>query len=336
MEKPQGMNVLQCSPHSSTGDIRDALIARMRAHTARQLEQEYPWMAKPAVKELSDEVASCFEKGIIAHESVIALAKPRMSFLKLPTELRNIVYGMALNDHSDDGHGQVVLQRIIIARNEDKDDFESQTAAGTFTHTPALLMVSREIRSEVEPFYYGSSTFMVEVSADIVADKAQSWLEHVGSYGRSMIRNLIINFINLDRVGLISLLSDSAHSHKFCECLRIHDEFLTRESSPSYLDISMPQKLRRSVSWIKERIQIDTTGVAETAITVQFSSTFDETASLSPTELFCAFCYRSGEPDNDRFRNGVCNGCEISRVENGMCVGPWAVKPRHSRSKFGS
>lgn len=257
----------------------------------------------------------------------MSAAKSRTGFLELPRELRNFIYELVLNDHSDDGQGRVVVQSTIMARSDEDDDLEELAIAGAFAGRPNLLETSPEVQAEAEPFFYGSSTFVVEVSEDTDAEEAQGWLKEVGPRCRPMIRHLVVNLMHLDRAGFIELLFGAASCYKGIKCLRLHNQLWTDNELTAPLHIPMLQQLRTCQSLIKKKIRLDTVGVPESALTINIRSGTGEPASLSPTELFCGFCYETGEPDTAAFAGGVCVGCEFSREEEGgLRVGPWTTK----------
>lgn len=64
MDPSQDVDASRALPQAQEQEVLNAFISRMRAHAASELEKEYPWMAKVAVKEISDKVASALEKRV--------------------------------------------------------------------------------------------------------------------------------------------------------------------------------------------------------------------------------------------------------------------------------
>lgn len=66
MKPVQAADAQMGLPQLSGPNLRDSIIERIRAHTASELEKEYPWMANVAVKVVAGDVAFTLEQGIIA------------------------------------------------------------------------------------------------------------------------------------------------------------------------------------------------------------------------------------------------------------------------------
>lgn len=253
-------------------------------------------------------------------------AKSRMSFLELPKELRNMVYEMVLKEHSDEGDRRVVIQSTVTEKGEAEDGMEEYSVAGSFAHPPALIQTCQTIRSETLPFFYGSSTFIVELSADVLANIAQAWLRRIDPQCRQLIKHFVIDLQHLDRKLLIEFLSDEAHGYKQAEAFRIYTSKMGHADDIRKIKITIPRKLRTCVSVIKEQFRLDTNGVADSAVSICIRAQIGglvELIAISPTELVCFFCYKVGEPDTPAFHDGVCVDCEDSEDFEGMRIGPW-------------
>lgn len=66
MKPVQAADAQMGLPQLSETNLRNSVIERIRAYAASELEKDYPWMAKVAVKDISSDVAFNLEQDIIA------------------------------------------------------------------------------------------------------------------------------------------------------------------------------------------------------------------------------------------------------------------------------
>jgi len=147
----------------------------------------------------------------------IDASKSRCSFMSLSPELRNRIYALALRPQHD-GEGGIPGTRAIrltAARgDEDPEDFEGRTfytgappwqppLYTAWAQQPALTRISREVRRETLPVYYGANLFVIVVEGIIELKRtapvqtwkthgAESWLHNVGASNIALLRNLEI------------------------------------------------------------------------------------------------------------------------------------------------
>jgi hypothetical protein len=96
--------------------------------------------------------------------------------------------------------------------------------------------------------------------------------------------------------------------------------------------VSLPRKLRTTVEWILEYIQLDTEGLGKGMVEVRYPVPYGVATpgeAMSRSEVFCPFCYGMGEPDSAEFFGGVCVDCERSVADDEMQVGYWKQKSRN-------
>lgn len=96
----------------------------------------------------------------------------KISFLDLPAEIRNEIYLLALPVHTT-----IQLSESLP---------EKATSTKQYFHEePALLAVSRQIREEASPVFYGINTFQTPYSSRTIA-----FLDQLGMERARMLRNL--------------------------------------------------------------------------------------------------------------------------------------------------
>lgn len=89
----------------------------------------------------------------------MAATQERMNIFNLSAELRNVIYELALDNHSDDGAGRIMVQVL----DEDYDLDVDDALPGKFATIPALLQTSRLIRDETQQLYFDRTSFVAEV-----------------------------------------------------------------------------------------------------------------------------------------------------------------------------
>ncbi|KAK3636520.1 hypothetical protein LTR56_014146 [Elasticomyces elasticus] len=110
-------------------------------------------------------------------------------FLRLPPELRNMIYELALPRYQEyvpvsDSTPQV---RALLARNFFQPAF-----------VPALLATCHTVRTEAFPMFYGNNTFILELGEDrSEGDEKQfrslAWLEATDARGIASMTTLLVN-----------------------------------------------------------------------------------------------------------------------------------------------
>jgi hypothetical protein len=103
-------------------------------------------------------------------------------FLDLPPELRNVIYGMALQDPSLRGQDGFNLRCYLPV---EADQVIALKILGDYpprTANPLLLHVCRQMRSEAGKLYFGSKTFEMYIDdewclRDCAEGEVQTWLK---------------------------------------------------------------------------------------------------------------------------------------------------------------
>lgn len=90
-------------------------------------------------------------------------------FARLPAELRNHIYDLALVDAG----------RIEVNRN-----------LSTHWNPPPLLQACRQLRNEASPVYYGNNTFTIEHWNALKA--LETWLRAIGPDARGFLRKILM------------------------------------------------------------------------------------------------------------------------------------------------
>lgn len=143
-------------------------------------------------------------------------AKSRISFMTLPPELRNRIYQLTLLPSKGDS-GCVDNTTAI----------DLKTPNSTWTRQPALTKVSRQIRAESLPLYYGLNKFVVRISQtrsyrstvkqcsfgkSLSSDCAAVWLSRIGKANIDLIKDLEIRHIRaIGPVGIGSVGETFTH-----------------------------------------------------------------------------------------------------------------------------
>lgn len=148
----------------------------------------------------------------LCREQAIAASKARINFFTLPPELRNCIYELALTEEKvprpDEHANWEVDHQVEIQRWECCGEAVSSTKRSVSTplrptKRPALLSVSREVRSEVLSIYYAVSVFTITYARWQQDYKLAEWLQTIGRDQAAMIKELHIRFYMMppDEVG---------------------------------------------------------------------------------------------------------------------------------------
>lgn len=230
----------------------------------------------------------------------MAAAKARVGFLKLSAELRNTIYGMALDDHSDDGPGRVIIQDI---QEEDEDVmYFRPPVPGKLAQFPALLQTSKQIRKETQKLYFARTTFIVRMTEAAIRP-AKAWLSHLPLDQRPHIQSIVLEC-------------------RVRELEEVHDTAFTKARSPRSSNISTP--VRRGVQtvtdYVVQGLGLNVEGVDMGAFVVKYSPDrrkeyCEETSlTLSKTEVLCVYCSNIGEPKSGAPKKLTCAKCGASSL----------------------
>lgn len=257
----------------------------------------------------------------------MAASQSRMNILKLPLELRELIYRPVLIDHADwNGRVHIPMTPGSSSWGSSSSSWDSTFPMDSL-RTPALLQTCQQIRRDTEALYYSTTEFATPWSLHDFyfaqpADIAHRWLRHIGPRCRSMIKSFVIEI---------------EHGYDDDELMR-RMEYMANEKKNQEYDnpygllpeiIAFPRKLRTTVEWILEHIELDTDGLEEGVVEVRFPIPRGQSGGvrevMSNSEVFCPFCYGYGEPDSAEFLGGVCVDCPESRAEGDMQVGSWML-----------
>lgn len=108
---------------------------------------------------------------------------------KIPTEIRNSIYELVLVEQIPGRHEMMCPHDL------------GSISVGFHTSVPALLQVSRQVRAETSPIYYGSNSFYVEYGFDDYRGpvehaceiKLLAWLAKLGPESRALIRRVYVD-----------------------------------------------------------------------------------------------------------------------------------------------
>lgn len=127
------------------------------------------------------------------------------SLLSLPPELRNTVYRYVLDPH----------------RKSNWSEHTYVNAAGQ-EHQPAVLRTCTQIRSEMLPMWYASTTFCVEVYSNGLADGPLTWLSRVKEEHLKLVHRIWLDRRQSDSdVKILSSTPRSATS-RYTDRIRSH------------------------------------------------------------------------------------------------------------------
>ncbi|EME79293.1 uncharacterized protein MYCFIDRAFT_199100 [Pseudocercospora fijiensis CIRAD86] len=167
--------------HVEGSTPHDRVMAIIQADEKREAElREIQAREWKDVKKVNDE-----EGGLAEKEKLIAAAhsarrkreehnQQTFGFLKLPTELRNIIYDLVL------GHDQVIWPgrqlNAPLIREENNTIYLNLIAPALNGDAPiALAQVTRLIRAEVLRYHYGSNTYILSIHDDLIG-RTTSWI----------------------------------------------------------------------------------------------------------------------------------------------------------------
>lgn len=129
-------------------------------------------------------------------------SKAHMSFMSLSPELRNYIYELtAMPANAGDGgvNGELAIcvQRGMVEVDEVGSKRYMLHGFDTdWMKQPAITRVSRQVRAEALPMYYGANTFVaykgVHEKQTVLGDQARDWLARIGASHGAIIKHLEI------------------------------------------------------------------------------------------------------------------------------------------------
>ena len=141
----------------------------------------------------------------------MAEAQSNISFFSLSAELRNRIYDLVLcpTEHGDGGEPRALSTAIYIGHpdedavddvgSDDEDDFTFFGIHRTVWATqPPITKVSRQVRLEALPIYYGTNRFLVyekggeiiEGGREVSFPGAIEWLKAIGPANARLLKNI--------------------------------------------------------------------------------------------------------------------------------------------------
>ena len=116
-------------------------------------------------------------------------AETRFSFDKLPAELRNQIYELALDRDGGDPF------EVQLQHNDIDVDNEDDLIVVRPSRMPSLLHLNRQIRHEALPIFYDQTQFTATFASTEAATRTvRDWLEVIGATQASKIKNLEVRF----------------------------------------------------------------------------------------------------------------------------------------------
>lgn len=225
----------------------------------------------------------------------MAAKRKRMDIFSLSAELRNIIYEMALDDHSDDGSGRVLIQDIT--KDDQSTSHYDPPLPGRLSRIPpALLLTSRQVRKETQSLYLARTSFMVRMT-DPETGPAREWLEHLPLYQRTQIKKIVLEFHVNDLDEVYEMAYAQARSQRHWRSL-------------------LPD-VRTAKDSVIKRVGLVVQGVEMAAFEVKCLAgaremEFDEETCviMSNTMVLCDFCDCFSEDPNWRVAGKlVCGSC---------------------------
>ncbi|KAF2173390.1 hypothetical protein M409DRAFT_48374 [Zasmidium cellare ATCC 36951] len=126
----------------------------------------------------------------------MAASKNRMSLMTLPKNVRNQIYWLVMKPDADDEEDQEKYRwvdgtPVLILQSEGTDKYGADYCNDTkWWLQPAITKVSRKVRKEALPVYYGNIEFQIHGTGYIdQLDAAGESLSHIGKNAR-WIRHL--------------------------------------------------------------------------------------------------------------------------------------------------
>ncbi|KAK5120899.1 hypothetical protein LTR85_005966 [Meristemomyces frigidus] len=160
-------------------------------------------------------------------------SKARVSFMSLSPELRNRIYELVvkprkIGDGGVDGERAICVQDACIENYDDVGDDLDYGNLTAWRKQPAITKVSRQVRAETLPMYYGGNLLVayLDVSLDIddnPLSTARHWLERIGKANAALIKHFEIR-------ASIALDVESDPEDLMAACLSASKLGLTRAS----------------------------------------------------------------------------------------------------------
>ncbi|KAK4613255.1 hypothetical protein CLAFUW4_08971 [Fulvia fulva] len=130
----------------SDDTMADTISQDVADYLAKRLRDAFPHLKTESLNKLLETSSSLIISTIKAEQSNMAASKLRSNLLKPPAELRNTIYEIALDLPA---HKQLEITRSYRPN----------------LSMPALLAVSRQVRSETSSLLWGSATIAIHVVA---------------------------------------------------------------------------------------------------------------------------------------------------------------------------